>query len=260
MGKVTLTPYTQGKIHKITAVIMTWNRNHRNSVSYFLQTLIKDQNIKPLEVVVVDTSNDAQTTDIVKYECEKYGDLVKYYYFKKDKPLKAWALNVGMRLASPDTEYFLTSDIDMIWPSWYLDMAHNYIDENSFILTEPSKLPEKFNYNDLIRRGSYWKDLYKQSVPWGKAGGPGNGQLFSKEFIFEVQGYNEIFSDGQDAYDMEMWRRAKKHSLKVRWWGRRWNQSLHLWHPISEYKGRNQRFVNLDPPVVANSGGWGEYP
>jgi len=256
MGKVALIPYTQGRIYKISVVIMTWNRNYNNSLHWFLETILPYQNIKPLEVIVVDTSTDQKISDQVKYECKKYPE-VRYYYFRQNKPMKAWGLNVGIRLANPETEYFLTSDIDMIWPPWYLDMAHNYISEDAFVLTEPSKLPEKFNYSDIQANIHNWKNLYKQSIPWGKAGGPGNGQLFSKEFIYEVRGYNEAFSEGQDAYDMEMWRRAKKYGMKVRWWGRRWNQSLHLWHPISEYKGKNQKFANLDPPIVANPKGWG---
>ncbi|PNX47528.1 MAG: hypothetical protein BV456_10875 [Thermoplasmata archaeon M8B2D] len=252
---------------QLSVVLMIWNRNYNNRLFHFLTTLGKFQSIKPAEIIVVDTSNRRDIQESIEDDVLR-SDNSSVLLIRKamDFPHKALALNIGIRATDSSSNYILTTDVDMVFPQNWIENSFNYVGEDTLVLSEPSKLPQEFNKElpKINWNGINWGKLYNLSVPWGKAGGPGNGQILPRDWLFDVRGYNEIFKEGQDAYDMDMWRRAKKAGLNIRWWGRRWNQFLHLWHPISEWKGKNHKYVNAqynknDPDVIVNKDNWGEF-
>lgn len=259
-------------MRQISVVIYSWNQNYNHRLYHLLVTLAKYQSTLPYEIIIVDNSNDETTGDTLIDDISRFRSEFKspthirlLLENKVDIPYKAWGLNYGIKKTSEDSDFILTTDIDMVFPPDWIESALQLMDENTFMLNEPSKLPGSFNSSleSIDWEQADWGDLFKRSAPWGKAKGPGNGQIFPREWVMKVHGYNEIFKEGQDGLDMDMFRRAHRDGLNVIWRYRNDNKFLHLDHPISKWKGKNHKFMNVQykkrvPDVVVNLDGWGE--
>ena len=258
---------------QLSVVVMSWNRNWNDRLYHFLYTLAGNQTVKPYEILIIDSSTDQATIDSVIENVDRFREgylspvhLRTHFINPTEVPYKALSLNYGIKNTNEGSKYILTTDIDMVFPPYWVENSLNKMNEGTFLLSEPSKMSEQFNKElDSIDWNTVeWDKLYNRSIPWGKAKGPGNGQFMPREWIFKVHGYNEIFNRGQDGLDMDLWRRAAKDGLDAKWQYRNDNKFLHLYHDISGWKGKNHRLMNVqydkrNPDVIVNTDGeWGE--
>jgi glycosyltransferase involved in cell wall biosynthesis len=143
------------------------------------------------------------------------------------KPL---ALNTGIRASIESSDYIMTVDADMILDPKLLDASVSVLEQNprSLVLCQSSDLPPgQERLVDLTELPA----LHATSRLRGQHG-CGGIQVASRQFFFDVRGYDETLR-WWGAEDLDMVSRSRAAGMEVVWLDRR-NFILHQWHPQRE--------------------------
>lgn len=240
----------------LTIVVMTWNRDAQR-LDNLLKSLLVYQDLKPRDVIVVDTSTDAKIVVQVAKVVHSYLR-ARLLYYRSNKFDKPWALNVGIKAAG--TTYIATTDMDFMFSRNFIQKVMNRLHKgNSFVMAVAHRL--SFNA-DLSSPFENWDKLCMLSTPWpGLTGGEGTIQAAHRKWWYKVHGYDEQFKDGLGGMDTDLWLRAQKDGLEIRKIPFSKAQALHQYHPRSRMKEKGCSKIQWNKKklrVVKNPRGWGE--
>jgi len=234
---------------------MTWNRNG-GRLRNILASLLVHQTVKPLEVVVVDTSSKTGIAERNEETVGKFEDVV--YIARPSKIFnKCHALNIGIKTTRSEAEFVMCTDVDEMFSRTFLETALRLLKErdNIFLLSEVGFLKQDVSLRDPFLDGN-WKQLC-ESIS-GRGWASGTIQATKRDWWFKVHGYDERFSGGLGHMDSDLGNRAHKDGLKTRCVRFVQAQALHQWHPKSRMKVTTQKYYSGANPVVANLNGWGK--
>lgn len=214
--------------------------------------------MKPLEVIVVDTSTDAKIVGQVAKVVHSYAK-ARLLYRRSKRFNKPWALNVGIKAASTTT-YIATTDMDFMFSRNFIQKVVNRLHKgNSFVMAEAHRLQPGTNLKTPFKD---WDKLCTQSTSWpGPTGGEGTIQAAHYEWWHKVRGYDERFKGGLGGMDTDLWLRAQKDGLTIRKILFSKAQALHQHHPRSRMKEKGCSKIQWNVKrlkVVRNPRGWGE--
>jgi len=128
---------------------------------------------------------------------------------------KSHALNLGIRdrIRNSKSKFIAAIDCDIILPPRFLEEAERHLFPDSFIISRKVKRIEEFYFEE-----SYLSQL-ENSFPWAEGainytGAVGGIQIFGKDWIEKVRGYDEqlVYWGGMDSDLLE---RATRSSLKI---------------------------------------------
>lgn len=239
-------------------VVMTWNRGGQR-VTNCLHSLLNYQTDSPIEVVLVDTSNDASVATGVRervagFDCCKLIQIPRQHFYK------GWALNVGIKATDPGADFVATTDIDFMFGKRLVYFLKQRMKSSVLMCAEPRRLPENADLSDPFSDDNFQK-LAETATRWhssasGWGAGPGTIQCTARDWWFKVHGYDERYAKGLGEMDNDMVRRAKKDGLKIRRLKFSEVQPLHQWHAKSPLKRTFHKPLKK-MKVVANPNGWG---
>lgn len=217
------------------------------------------QNILPLEVVVVDTSDDQTIRDSLAQDAEQF-DRVKLLQLTVSDFNKCWALNVGIQATRNDAKIVACTDLDfMFGRNLVRGIQSRLSTRNALVMVEPRRLAKSVDlrspfgrWNELCRAGTIW-------APLSNDPGAGCIQASYRSWWFRVHGYDQVFHGGLGGMDDDVRARAEKDSLVRLWIPFDEGQALHRWHARSPRKQTgSHRYFTWHPKVVKNPFGWGE--
>lgn len=230
----------------ITVIGLVYNRS-LPFVNRWLHTLAQ-QNIPPVQVILVDQSNASDYTQVNRRAGEKYGAM--HLHLPRASLNMALAFNIGLQLAK--TEYVLTTCTDLLYPNNFIGEVSHRASPTKLILAQCGYLPKcKLDYNNWESMTALAREneiSYRLS--------PGACQCVSREWAMKVRGYDERFP-AQDGVDDDFIARARRDGLEVEWLQFDDVPILHQWHERSSTKGIGSELYNPEAEVVANPAGWG---
>lgn len=234
-------------------VVMTWNRGGQR-VTNLLTSLLVHQRHTPLEVVLVDTSDDpGVAADIVGRAADF--DACHLIQAPRAHLYKSWALNVGIRATDEASRWVAVTDIDFMFGPHLVRILDDVAGPGVFVMAEPLRLPKDADLTDPF---TDYDGLCKRGTWWGKTGGPGTLQCATRQWWFKARGYDERFEKGLGGMDDDVINRAKRDGLRIRRLTFEQAQALHQWHERTELKDRLQGLLRRNPPVTVNPGEWGQ--
>ena len=176
--------YLQKNESNISVVIPTLN-NRSQFLNEALNS-IKNQTYKPLEVIIVNNGNSDLELNDFSFTIKKFK--IKY------KSGVSQARNFGASHASSEFIAFL--DDDDLWPSEYLSVMKNYIEQQkpdcliaSLSKLKDGKISDYKNIDGVIN-----KDIILTENP----GITGSSVVVRKKIFFRVGGYNTKLITGED--------------------------------------------------------------
>lgn len=155
----------------------------------------------------------------------------RYYYVESSGLFwnRSHALNVGIRLS--DSEYTVTSDIDLIYPPDFIQTLKNHLNPLKEI---------HFSANDLSRKFSKWDSLFKSSKVFGKVREKtalGLVQCGKTSVLKEIQGFDEFYCIW-GAEDEDLNERLQGKGIETKWVKANW-PIYHQWHESSGKRSNN---------------------
>jgi glycosyltransferase involved in cell wall biosynthesis len=174
----------------VTAIVCT--RNRPEPVASAVGSLLRPGS-EPLELIVVDQSDGAQTKEALK----GFADDPRFHYHRSQARGKGAALNEGIRLAHGSI--IVCTDDDCEAPAgWVMGMAHALESQATAVIAFCSVVPVphdatlgyvpayEFKRNRLLRSvGAICKGL-----------GIGAGMALRRDFALDMGGFDETFGPG----------------------------------------------------------------
>jgi hypothetical protein len=242
-------------VNKISFVVMTWNRGGQR-VTNLLQSLLCYQIEAAHEVVLVDTSDDAEIAKDVARRARIF-EQCHLIHAPRASLHKSWALNVGIKATDPGAAFVAATDIDFMFGRHAVHVLRRRARPGRFVLAQPLRLPRDADISDPFSSENY-RALAMQATWWGYTGGPGTLQCAARDWWFKVHGYDERYAEGLGGMDDDMLLRARRDGLHIERLTFEEAMPLHQWHEPSPFKGQLHGRVASGPGVVANPDGWGE--
>lgn len=146
----------------------------------------------------------------------KYAEVIRY----DDKVVnkiwnKSYALNLGIKKCKSD--YICTIDCDMILNKELLDLMINSLDKDTVIFnTNVRRIDIKYlsnNYDEMLYKSKLWFEKGSRGNIYSSANG--GIQVFPREWINEIGGYDEGLGLYWGAMDNRVYEQAKGLSMTV---------------------------------------------
>lgn len=134
---------------------------------------------------------------------------------------KSEALNYALQKSTG--EYFLVADVDLIFPSHFLDTIAKKVSNGQFLNYRCIYLNKDQNYDSKL---DYSKLIHSDDTGVGLICAP-------REVLLDIGGYNEFYKMW-GFEDLEMHRRLLVKGLKHQWIEVDQLQVYHQWHPRNE--------------------------
>jgi hypothetical protein len=185
------------------------------------------------------------------------------YLYKPHKGYfnKSILINYSVKNFLQDYEYFIFSDIDLVYESNYVNRMNEYVKNNQ---TPIRVIPHNTNLNIECYSSDFnhLKDVYSITGSMSKGWSHGNGLIHTKSFM-QIKGYNESYL-GYSPEDQDFNMRIGKINKLI------YDENLldfHLWHPqVNREHVRNNEMIYKQYKVeieqgrlVFNGNIWGEY-
>lgn len=222
-----------------------------------LQSL-QDQTVayEKMDIIISDIDSDIYYKGRHKEICDKYK--VRHIYTETGT---IWnisrARNIGIRNAK--APYVMTTDVDCIFAPDFMEVVLRHLDKSKIIHCRVSDLPQ--DYEDGFMN-FHWMNKISATRP---TFGYGGCQVFSKEWVFKIHGFDEEYI-GWGADDTDFYHRAIQDGLESVWIGKE-TSLFHQWHPTDnrfddmEQVNTNRLRLKLtemeSSPIVRNESGWG---
>lgn len=222
-----------------------------------------------VEVIVVSNGN----TQIYDERLRAFADANDVKVIQIDTGVwnKSKTSNVGLRAASPESQYLATMDIDILLAPTFFDAISAVPNLGKrFVLCQVGELPDDIEYPETLTPAAY--DRLSIQAKWpAPTHGIGGIQFAPRKFWFDVHGYDEdmIYWGSMDS---DMADRAVRYGLTKTWINRD-TTMLHQPHikkgrilPTDEMKAAatkahadNRRMRHARKNIlVRNKYGWGE--
>ncbi len=184
-----------------------------------------------IETIIVSHGSRAETDAELAEICEEQGAQLITAGKARDAWNKPAALNIGIRATLPEASCVMTMDTDMILlPSFVrCVMAQLRRAPKSMILCRSSDLPERARIPAGTSELFASLGQLQAQARLRPAYGCGGIQAASREFFFNVRGYDEDLK-WWGAMDTDMVQRAKLAGLRIQWIEYETGM-LHQWHP-----------------------------
>lgn len=186
---------------------------------------IHHQSLKDFEVIFVDYGSDLDRQAEIASVCSQFPSL-KYFYF--DTRYQFWsrshAINLGIQRVCG--KFLVIVDIDLIYPTHFLELLASKIDENTFVQYQCYYVPEnQQDYKNLDFKKSY---PYKVSSVVFAAG------LISvpMQKMQEIGGYDEYFKVW-GVEDMDLKKRLESSKAKQVILSIEEAATFHQWHLVA---------------------------
>jgi len=222
-----------------------------------LSSLLVHQDVKPAEVIVVDTSDETTIVEMIQTTVGRFDAARLVHYRAPDFNLSR-SYNVGIKTTSEGSRYVMTTDMDFVFsPNFVHEVLKRLEGDRSFVMTCAGMLEQNADLSNFHERWSQLKQQARSGVHYD-FNTPGACQAATRAWWFRIRGYDERFVDVLGNEDNDVWMRAKQDGLEVKWIRFAEAQALHQWHPVSPLKGRSTSHLFTGrPPVVKNEKGWG---
>lgn len=129
-------------------------RNRDTEVAKRCITSIKNQKITQdinYEIIFIDYGSDSEKSEEINAFCKKIDSLTYIYTETRGKFwCKPEAINLALNRAKG--EYFVTIDVDMIYPSNFLEQLNQQVQENKLVHYQCYYLPENFDYTNYLEK------------------------------------------------------------------------------------------------------------
>ncbi|WP_044212789.1 glycosyltransferase family 2 protein [Flammeovirga sp. OC4] len=190
---------------------------------------LANQTVKEFTVLFIDYGSDLDLAIQVKRLVNSF-TFCRYIY--NDTRGKVWnrshALNTGIKLV--DTEYVMTTDIDLVYPSHFIASALDNLHPNVELHSNAYSLPAKY---------SNWRNLFIKPPKLEErnmtALGLAQGVETSKHF--EIRGFDEYYRIwGVEDHDLS--KRLEKLGTHIEWMTLSDVPVYHQWHPSSGLRTR----------------------
>ncbi len=207
-------------------------RNRSGQRMEFLVQSIVQQTHRPVELLISDFGSDRKHGRSIQRICEAAPSWVQHLRFSNavGKPWnKCKANNLALRRTSDESRYILFMDADMIYRSDFLAAAvaaQDQFNDRAFVICRSRPLNRNWNTPQRFKPENVARDfplIFEKSTKWSSTGANGACQMATRQWWFEVQGYDERMS-GWGAMDGDMLNRAVRSGLEKVW--------IHEW----EYK------------------------
>jgi len=182
---------------------------------------LREQTVRSecIQIIVSDFGSEKKYVPALQEKCQKAK--AKFVHIETQEVWsRAKALNIGIRASDPDSDYIISSDVDIIFKDTAIEEAFKNMDEKTYIIFEvrklpPMKLPIDLNFTRL--------EAISMPEP------PSIGICcFPRKWIFDVRGYDEEFKVwGWE--DNDLVKRAHLSGLQII---RLPDLAFHLWHRV----------------------------
>lgn len=200
-------------------------------VSHALASVAWQTPCKPAEVVVVSLGSRAEIDSELQTLCRRWGARFLAHGVPAEPWCKPLALNIGIRRTDEARRFVMTMDADMILAPNFLDAVHSELsgDPLSFVLCQSADLPRLAMLPSSPEALLEALPRLRRHARLRGVQGSGGIQAASRDFFFDVRGYDEDLK-WWGAEDGDMLERAKTAGRTVRWINDR-TFMLHQWHP-----------------------------
>jgi predicted glycosyltransferase involved in capsule biosynthesis len=253
------------KPKKLTIVASNRNRLRlkEGSTRFFIKSL-EMQTCKDFEVIIADGGSKNYKALKEHFESREVEPSIRIVQEPLGEKFERAKLNnVGVR--NSETEYVMTTDVDMLFGPKFVEELLNNVGENVFVESRTMYLHPFMNKKIYKGEVDPWTDI--DSIKKGrikKRSSAGGCQCTSMKNWNRLRGFNEDFV-GWGSEDVELLKRATKMGLKVKWMG----ESLpkinlfHQHHAKPDIKGDlecqevNKKLFRNSKQKSVNLNGWG---
>lgn len=244
--------------HRPLTIVIGFRDRERERVERCLGSL-EHQSFRDFQLILVDYGSASASAARVRALTQRY-DFCRYVY--TDTRGHPWsrscALNVGVRLA--ETEYVLTTDVDMIFPPEFVASALEQVSPGRVLHAWCTFLPERFRdwATVFVYRTRLPANATRQAL--------GGCQCLATRVLREIGGFDEYYrfwgAEDRDLTDRLLLYGLEEHYLPDT------VPMFHQWHPSANDKsddfmprgmwGRmNDHQRRWRGEVVRNREGWG---
>lgn len=244
----------------IAITAMTYNRGDREytrRVRGYLASLLDHQTRSPDEVILVDMTPDLNLHLQVYEGVEPYLSNPTFRFISQARDAFSLTLgsNIGIKLAK--SEYIAKTDIDLIFSPTFVSALLRRVRKDTLCHT----VIKTFSKRDRVLDYPDWKNWMIPLRDQRTEACRGACQCAHRDWWHKVRGYDEAYNGGLHHQDLDLYARAKRDKVHIKWvhWGEA--QVFHRWHPRSVLKqGRysTKHLFGKDTRIIKNDGGWGE--
>lgn len=191
-----------------------------NRMKLCLESL-RAQTLKPelMEIIISDFGSENQFIPLLQKSCQQFN--AKFIHVStKEIWNRSRASNIAIRNSNPESQYILSSDIDIIFKDTCLERILDSINLNRIVACETRDLPETLALENLSVKIDFLKlKTIPRSLGWGTC-------CFPRNWIFKIRGYDEEFK-GWGGEDDDLMKRARLGGMLI---VRLYNLVFHQWH------------------------------
>ena len=166
------------------SIIVAFKNRDQKRVEYFLGSL-QWQSIKDFELIVINQGSDEEVNGWLEPLLSRYSFVNYIYNFTRGQLFnKSNALNIGIKTASG--KYIVIADIDIVFPSNYLEKISNQLSPDLFFTHNAFYLPPTFKIEGM--QSLFTKDCTNiwQEKFIGLC-------VAEKEAFIEINGFDEYY-------------------------------------------------------------------
>jgi glycosyltransferase involved in cell wall biosynthesis len=218
---------------------------------------LEAQTFQDFYVILVDYGSNPAQANAARQIAERFSFCRYIYSETRGYPWnRARALNIGGRMA--DTPYLMTTDVDMLFPKQFLQIALERANERKVLHCRPTFLPRHFHD---------WENFERFPGPAVQGHAfLGGCQIVSTSVFQSVRGFDEYF-EYWGVEDRDLNQRLARLGIETEWIND-WTAIYHQWHPPMNYNVigaipdglwnmLNVYYYLMGDQVVRNSPDWG---
>ncbi len=185
---------------------------------------LQAQTFQEFRVILVDYGSDLEQAFMTRQIVERFPFCRYIYSETRGYPWnRSRALNIGGRMA--ESPYLMTTDVDMLFPKKFLEIALGRAGEQKVLHCRPVFLSRTFHD---------WVNF--ERFPGVAA--PGNGflggcQIVPTTIFQSMRGFDEVF-EYWGAEDRDLNQRLRRLNVEMEWIND-WTVIYHQWHPSVNY-------------------------